>query len=222
MIITQDQFINICENQKFTWARVMQPNRELFSMWNFDDSPQFINEINKFAAMYPGRWHIACKKLATHNDHTLCKFDVILGDVKDESKLQGTSNYPQYGQIDEDKIAERIRKELKAEQDQKEKDEKIKELEKKLEGQNSTGEKFATLVDLFLQRWNNKPTPSPKLAGTENIQQTPQATEEEKAMWTEGLKLFVKHTDAQTFLEIAQKVDSSPSLINTVKSFLNV
>lgn len=223
--MTREKFVEHIKDQEFTWCRIYDHNDRLVAQYSFgeaegSDQPknpvrEFVKRIEAFADNFPGNYSIHCKKFPHSKDETTCKLSVTFGnnDLKEISPVQTP--------IDIKAIKEEILQGLRIEQEKKDKEEEIQELKEELRQMKTMGGKLNYILGEFLTTHLPKLI-KPKqagLAGTES-NSGEDITPDQNERIRQAVFKLLKHMNIETLEAFAQKIDTNPDLVNTLKSFL--
>jgi hypothetical protein len=224
---TLEQIEKLIDQQGFTWCTVLNGNSDKVAYFakkkgNDMSANDLKAALKTFYADFPGTYNLHFKQSPTGSAEDIHKYrSVSAGTIQIGQKPVDIEAMRQ-------DLITSIRKELKAETKKEEEARKIKELKEEYESKiaelNTVGGKVNHLLETFLLKMMGNANATGSLAGTENnntpMDNTNNYTQDQIKMANESLVILLKHMDPQTLYQFALKVESKPSIVDLLKTYL--
>lgn len=243
--MTQPQLEDAIHMNNIKYLTLFSMNkRKLSALGRENNSPitsdQLIARVREWADKFPGQYNIQAKKSWTASASNSFNYDnVMLGSISISDSglpMQAKPAEPVNAfvrEIDIQKMETKIREEIKiefkkAEEERRKKDilqEQIEEYTRKNEELETFAGKVSVLAQKVLQGvMGNMSAPTGNLQGTQqtnnSMNDLTQLSHSEILVANEALRILLQHTDAATLMKFAKKIESNPSVINTLLSFI--
>lgn len=175
---------------------------------NYDAGKEFIKKLKNFFELCPGTYNIISRRHGAPDEWAVKHL------VSNTNREVVGPSAPSLPAFDEKKLRESILSEIRAQEEIKAKEEKIKELRGEVEKFKTTGGKLEYIVSLFVERIMGAAiSRKTALAGTEPQGQAPEVLQQ-------AVETLLKYFTPEDLARIAARIDADPGLVNTINTFI--
>lgn len=213
MVLNLEQFKDIVKRKEMKAIHFFEGHGELnerpFERMSGSDNEDLLNQLGKFAKMYPHRFTIWMHTSpgAVTSGGTTMKVDlveIVKAEVMNAEPMQSVSE-----------IKAQVLAEIKEENNKKALETELQETKALLKKQDDTGEKLSMLIVHILNQLGINPN---NIAGVMQGPPGPSVSAE-RMTYSESLLYLKKVLGESTFIGLAAKFKREPALIESIKNF---